>query len=142
MSKVRLTALRMIVSSLYSSTIRCSNYKVAGVLATRAVSKLCKVCNNLIKCRVNKIQELNLRDRIQSVDRHAYCSPYDSRLCKRCIDYSIRTKLIIQPLGGTKDTAVSAHVLPKNNYPLVPPHFFLQCLIYCLNYVDYWHFLL
>src|SRR5215207_4400752 len=64
--------------------------------------------------------ELNLRDRNESRDRHAYRSTDDALLRQARVEHAARSELLLQPLGNEVHAALHTDVLAEHEQLRIP----------------------
>ncbi len=84
------------------------------------------VVQDLVQRGVGEARELDLRDRLQPLDRHAYAHAGDEALGERGVDHALGTEAPGEPQRRAKHAAVHAHVLAEHDYGGIVLHLALE----------------
>src|SRR5260370_31082041 len=105
MDEQRLGRLGMIMPALDSPSDRSADNHRRRILAAAPITKLRHLIYDLIESRKDEIAELNLRDGLEPVHRHADGRPDDARLGQRRVDAAVGPELLHDPPRGATDAA-------------------------------------
>ncbi len=75
--------------------------------------------DDLVEARIDEAQELDLRDRLQSIRGHSDRGTDDPRLGEGCVDHPVVAELLVKVLRRPEDAAVLADVLAHHQNVLV-----------------------
>ena len=93
-----------------------------------------ELLTNLVEGILCKSEKLNLGDGFQSSDGETKRSADDSALGERGVDHTVRTKELLQAIGGPKHTAQVTDVLAEQHHRRVTLHLETQCIVYGVDH--------
>src|SRR5260370_41997292 len=107
--------LGMIMAALDSPSDRSADHDGRRILAAASITKLCHFIHDLIESRKDEIAELNLRDGLEPVHRHADGRPDDARFGQPRVADAVVPELLDEPHRGAKDAAELPYVLAHDD---------------------------
>ncbi|EAU61899.1 probable nuclear antigen [Stigmatella aurantiaca DW4/3-1] len=129
----RLGALGVVEPALHAAAIGGPDDHGRRVLSPRAVAQLGQLVHELVHGGEEEVGELNLRHRLEPVERHADRGAEDAALGQGRVDDPLRAKLLLEAGGGAEDPAQPAHVFPQHDEVRVAPHLQPERIVHRLD---------
>ena len=111
----RLGALGMVLRRVDAGAARRAQHHRAGQPPARAMAHAPGVVEDLVDRGVGEAGELDLRDRLQPLDRHADAHAGDEALGERRVDHALGAEAPGEPQRRAEHAAVHAHVLAEHD---------------------------
>src|SRR5579859_4709261 len=111
--EVGLGALGVVQTPLDPSAVGGTDHYMARVLPARSVAELRELAHDLVEARIDEVQELDLRDGLEAVQRHSDGGPNDTGLRQRCVDDAVRAEVLEQSFRGPEHSSVDPDVLAE-----------------------------
>src|SRR5579871_6828056 len=89
----------------------CAYRDGSGELTRAAIPQARELADHLVERGIDVVRELDLGDRLQSIDTHADRGRHDPALRDRRIEYAMLPILSLQAVGDTEDAAEIADIL-------------------------------
>src|SRR5919108_1459728 len=80
------------------------------------------MADDLVESRVDETVELDLRDRMEALERQADRDAHDARLGERRIEDALLAEFFLESVCDPKDAAQASHVFSEDQHPVVFLH--------------------
>src|ERR1700704_1267358 len=106
---------RMLTGRTHACTDHCANYKWAASLASKHITKLGALVEDLVPADTEEVHKHQFCNRAQARCGRTYRRTDEARLGNRCIKHAVAAKFLDQSLGDAEYTSPGILVI-KTRY--------------------------